>query len=121
MSASENSNPSSPARPIAMSFKNLNLFRQFYLKYPQISPVVSAKLKHMGLTLSQNIIPHTEKVLLSENLNVEILQTPSAELKDKTMHIVQEKLISRLSFSHFSLLNFSRQHCSMIKNSCFNK
>ena len=98
----------------SMSYRNLNLFRQFYLTYPQISLAVSAKLKQLGVNLSPNIIPITEKLLLPENQNFEILQTPSAELRDKSMDIVQQKLISRLSFSHFSLLiqindNFKRR------------
>ncbi len=88
----------------SMSYRNLNLFRQFYIAYDQISPTISAKLKLLGLDLSQNIIPLTEKALLSDNLNVEILQTPSAELSYKSMDIVDENLIIRLSFSHFSLL-----------------
>lgn len=77
-----------------LSFRNLKLFRQFYLAYPQIGQTVIAQFKD------------------------KIGQTPSAQLKSIENHIVTisqtsmlidlqvppDKLISRLSFSHITLL-----------------
>lgn len=78
----------------SLSFRNLNLFRQFYLLYPQIVQTLSTQLEQLEL-----------------NSNFPIMQSASAQLEnqenvvirtaEKRLEIPPQKLISNLSFSHF--------------------
>jgi predicted nuclease of restriction endonuclease-like (RecB) superfamily len=77
----------------SLSFRNLNLFRQFYLLYPQIVQTLSAQLEQ-----------------LQHNSNFPIMQSVSAQLEnqetvviktaEKRLEIPPQKLITNLSFSH---------------------
>ena len=77
----------------SLSFRNLNLFRQFYLLYPQIVQTLSAQLEE-----------------LQHNSNFPIMQSVSAQLEnqetvviktaEKRLEIPPQKLITNLSFSH---------------------
>ncbi|MFN6090374.1 MAG: YhcG family protein [Cyclobacteriaceae bacterium] len=90
-----------------LSETSLKLNRQFFQIYPQIRQVLTDELKKMGF--STNPIRQT---LFDEFQNNEIqllttLQTPSAQLQKSTrggLQVPPDKLISRLSFSHFTLL-----------------
>ncbi len=70
------------------SFRNLNLFREFYLAYPQISQLVTAELPVIGI-------------------GPEILQLPTAQLQtNKNKEVMNispkaEKLVRHFSFTHF--------------------
>lgn len=81
-----------------LSFRNLKLFRQFYVAYPQIGQTVTAQF--------QGKIRQTPsaQLLLPENLRFPIMQTASAESLSPDLQVPPEKLISRLSFSHITLL-----------------
>ena len=77
----------------SLSFRNLNLYRQFYLLYPQIVQTLSAQLEQ-----------------LQHNSNFPIMQSVSAQLEnqetvviktaEKRLEIPPQKLITNLSFSH---------------------
>jgi predicted nuclease of restriction endonuclease-like (RecB) superfamily len=87
--------------------RNLKLFRQFYNTYPQFVQTVSAQLKQLGLDTPQ--IPQTlsDELQNFENQTLTIVQTPSAQLGNPAQNDLQisaNKLISHLSFSHFTLL-----------------
>lgn len=87
--------------------RNLKLFRQFYNTYPQISQTLSAQLKQMGFDntpISQTL---SDEFPNSENQKFPIMQTPSAQFKSSIPNDLQvppDRLINRLSFSHFTLL-----------------
>lgn len=87
--------------------RNLKLFRQFYNSYPQISQTVSDQLQQLGFGTSP--IPQTLSNELQSAINQSliIMQTPSAQFQNFKTHDLQvppDKLINRLSFSHFTLL-----------------
>jgi predicted nuclease of restriction endonuclease-like (RecB) superfamily len=124
-----------------LSYRNLNLYRQFYLVYPQISIYIphffqkyfdgiwqsliaksqlvdkeeddiwqtpSAKLSNSEDEKDNSILQTLSAELQSsEKVNVGIGQTPSAqfspdEVAEQLPYITE--LVSKLSFSHFSLL-----------------
>ncbi|MEI7492592.1 MAG: DUF1016 N-terminal domain-containing protein [Bacteroidota bacterium] len=98
----------------SMSYRNLKIFRQFYLEYPQIGQTVVTELKQMGLNLSSDISTLSNKQLLPDFHNITIGQTASAQFGDEANTDDSGRLISRLSFSHFTLLiqlndNFKRR------------
>lgn len=80
-----------------LSVRNLKLFKQFYLTYPQIIQILSEQssfwLSEKGQTL----------FALSENKKNAIMQTLSAQSESK-LQVPPEKLIAKLSFSHLTLL-----------------
>ena len=67
-----------------LSYRNLKLFRQFYQTYPQIRQTLSAQLQQMGFEAHK------------------IGQSVTDELHNIDMQIQPDKLVSRLSFSHFA-------------------
>lgn len=70
------------------SFRNLNLFREFYLVYPQISQSVSAELPVLGIGSEILQLPTTQ---LQPNKNKEVMSiSPKAE-----------QLVRHFSFTHF--------------------
>ncbi|MEI7596968.1 MAG: PDDEXK nuclease domain-containing protein [Bacteroidota bacterium] len=81
----------------SFSYRNLKLFRQFFIEYPQIGQTVSAQLK---------AIDDSDQMLLNQDFNdiLSIRQTLSAQLDTGSIQIPPEKLLAKLSFSHFSLL-----------------
>jgi predicted nuclease of restriction endonuclease-like (RecB) superfamily len=90
-----------------LSETNLIINRQFYRIYPQIRQTVSDQLKQWGFGIRP--IPQTlsEELQNNENQSFIIVQTPSAQLQNSTKQDLQvppDKLINRLSFSHFTLL-----------------
>jgi predicted nuclease of restriction endonuclease-like (RecB) superfamily len=87
----------------SFSYRNLRLFRQFYLTYPQIVQTVSAQLKQLGLDVNSIWQLPIAKLDIVDNQSSEIWQTPSAKLNPK-LQVPPDKLISHLSFSHLSLL-----------------
>lgn len=86
-----------------LSYRNLKLFKQFFLMFPSIGQTVSAQLK--------NSFYLPDKLL---NSAMQIGQTPSAQLQNVdnqsySLHSdesynINEKIISKLSFSHITLL-----------------
>jgi predicted nuclease of restriction endonuclease-like (RecB) superfamily len=123
-----------------LSYRNLNLYRQFYLVYPQISiyiphffqkyfggiwqspiaklsnwekeednSILQSPIAQLSNSENDNSILQTLSAELqsSEKVNVGIWQTPSAkfrpdEVAEQLPYITE--LVSKLSFSHFSLL-----------------
>lgn len=119
------------------SYRNLNLFRKFFITYPNLSDyirkflqlpeyenngilqTVSAELngnispsgQTMPTQLKEGIPPIWQSAIAkSDNDGLSIWQTPSAKSystdieSHKSIHIPSDKLIRRLSFSHFTLL-----------------
>lgn len=87
--------------------RNLKLFRQFYFSYPQIMQTVSAQLQQLGLATNSIRQVSTDELQNDENQTLTIVQTPSAQFKGyipADLQVPPDKLISRLSFSHFTLL-----------------
>ena len=71
-----------------MSLTNLKLFRQFYYSYPEIGQTLSDQLDKLGLTA------------IGQSLSG---QSPN-KTTDHAAQIAPEKLLGRLSFSHFIAL-----------------
>lgn len=72
--------------------RNLKVFRQFYLAYPQIVQTLSAQLNGLKLSKSNNL-PGIASVI-----------TRSASEGSSKSSVDPEMLLSRLSFSHLTLL-----------------
>ncbi|MFM6349849.1 MAG: hypothetical protein ACKPFK_32635, partial [Dolichospermum sp.] len=90
-----------------LSETSLNIHRQFYRVYPQIRQVVSDELKGLGFDINPIVQLTTEQLHNFENQSLTIVQTPSAQLQKSTTNDLQvppDKLISRLSFTHLSIL-----------------
>jgi len=77
----------------SLSFRNLNLFRQFYLLYPQIVQTLSAQLEQIQLNSNFPIMQSVTAQL--ENQETLVLKTV-----EKRLEIPPHKLITNLSFSH---------------------
>ena len=77
----------------SLSFRNLNLFRQFYLLYPQIVQTLSAQLEQ--LELNSNF-----PIMQSASAQLENQETVINKTAEKRLEIPPQKLISNLSFSH---------------------
>ncbi len=77
----------------SLSFRNLNLFRQFYLLYPQIVQTLSAQLEQ--LQHSSNF-----PILQSVSAELENQETVVIKTAEKRLEIPPQKLITNLSFSH---------------------
>lgn len=87
--------------------RNLKLFRQFYNTYPQIVQTVSAQLKKMDFNSNPIRQTASEELQNIENQQLEIVQFQSAQFTDEIptdLQVPPERLINRLSFSHFTLL-----------------
>lgn len=110
-----------------LSARNLWLFRQFYLTYPQIGQALatvpqivqsSIPLSDQDATSRDVDLVQTPSALLSlppDSEFSQIMQTPSALFESSTIyrelltelkvpHVSGEKLLKRLSFSHLSLI-----------------
>jgi len=83
---------------LKLSPTSLRLCRQFYQYYPQIHQTLSDEFR------SQIRQTPSAQLLLPENLRFPIMQTASAESLSPDLQVPPEKLISRLSFSHITLL-----------------
>lgn len=91
-----------------LSRTNLALFKQFYTIYPQILQVLSAKSDILPIENFQTLSGQLQN---SENQNLRTvsgqslknIQTLSAQSENKRQ-VPPEKLISKLSFSHLTLL-----------------
>ncbi|MDR0873359.1 MAG: PDDEXK nuclease domain-containing protein [Prevotellaceae bacterium] len=87
-----------------LSYRNLRLFRQFYLVYPQVEFYIPAFLqRHYGEIWQSP----TAKLQLPEFQSIEIGHSVSAQFKEQKNEIPTlpvEKLIHKLSFTHLSLL-----------------
>lgn len=80
-----------------LSYRNLKLFRQFYQTYPQIRQTLSAQLQQMGFE-AQKI----GQSLIAQLMLPQIRQSATDELHNIDMKVPPDKLIGRLSFSHFA-------------------
>lgn len=90
-----------------LSNTNLKLARQFYNTYPQIGRTVSDQLKQLGLIRKQIGQTPSDELQKFENQQLTIVQTASAQLGHEIppdLQVPPEKLVERLSFSHFTLL-----------------
>jgi len=91
-----------------LSETNLKINRQFYNAYPHIYQAVCGQLEQSGvlaLPIRQTPSDEFEKI---DNQSVRNRQTPSDQFKNvasSDLLVSPEKLISQLSFSHFSLLS----------------
>jgi hypothetical protein len=76
----------------SLSFRNLNLFRQFYFTYPQIGQSVIGQL-------SSNFQLNSVEFKSIENQILKIVQLAIAQSDNQQM-VPPEKLISKLSYTH---------------------
>jgi predicted nuclease of restriction endonuclease-like (RecB) superfamily len=93
----------------SLSYRNLRLFRQFYLLYPGIGQVVKNELYKLGILTSSIWQLPIAKLLNVENETIGIWQSANAKLEHAREND-SERLISRLSFTHLvQLLPISDQ------------
>jgi predicted nuclease of restriction endonuclease-like (RecB) superfamily len=86
---------------VSLSYRNLRLFRQFYLLYPEISTTVKRELSQLGFSSFQNHQLGTNDLVLVDKQGVGIWQSTNAKLDtDKIRDIDGDKIISKLSFTH---------------------
>jgi len=89
---------------LKISVTNLKLFRQFYKYYPQIRQTVADELrltKDPGFKIGQSV---TDELLSTKNQSITIPQSVIEELKQPPLHLPADKLLSKLSFTHITLL-----------------
>ncbi|MCX6251650.1 MAG: PDDEXK nuclease domain-containing protein [Bacteroidetes bacterium] len=89
-----------------MSFTNLNLYRQFYLTYPQIGKALPSYFNNMQIiqTPSEQLsVSRTNQKYqtLSEQLKLTDIQLHKSEISEVQFGIDPEKILKTLSFSHF--------------------
>lgn len=90
-----------------LSETNLKLNRQFYNTYPQIGQTLSDQLKQLNIGISPIRQTLSDEFQNTVNQSLWIVQTPFAQsknLKTQGLQVPPDKLINRLSFSHFTLL-----------------
>lgn len=90
-----------------LSETNLKLNRQFYNTYPQIGQTLSDQLKQLNIGISPIRQTLSDEFQNTVNQSLGIVQTPFAQsqnLKTQGLQLPPDKLINRLSFSHFTLL-----------------
>ncbi len=90
-----------------LSETNLIINRQFYRIYPQIHQTLSEELKKLGFRGHPIRQLPTDELQNNENQKLTIVQLPSAQFKNEIptdLQVPPERLINRLSFSHFTLL-----------------
>lgn len=83
----------------SLSYRNLRLFRQFYLIYPQISVEIPTQLNGLGFSINQIGQSATVQLQHEDNQSVTIWQSPIAKFNPK-LQVPPDKLINRLSFTH---------------------
>lgn len=100
-----------------VSYTSLNLFRQFYLTYPQILQSLTGEsriLQSLTEEFKQNSIWRSATAISGNEKNVGIIQTPAEELEtalaarakehselSSDLQVPPKELITRLSFTHF--------------------
>lgn len=90
------------------SYRNLRLYRQFYLTFPELL----GEVKKFLLTNLQIGQPQVAQILQpavaesqgAENKNVAIWQAPLAKLEPVEIQVPPEKVFNKLSYSHLILL-----------------
>jgi predicted nuclease of restriction endonuclease-like (RecB) superfamily len=90
-----------------LSQTNLKLNRQFYDMYPQIGQTLSDQLELLTFASSSMRQLPTDEFQSVENQIITIYQSPTDQSKNTLppdLQVPPEKLIDRLSFSHFTLL-----------------
>lgn len=75
-----------------LSYRNLKLFKQFYITFPEIGQTLSA--------ISYSLIGQTVSAQLEESLS----RKPSQENKAEEKALLAGKMVQSLSFSHIALL-----------------
>ena len=103
------------------SYRNLKLFRQFFLLYPSIGQTVSAQLMKGSFLLSKELLNSimqigqtvSAQLQTSDNHENKSKSPLPDELKNNSIQVVQlvsgqfelaKKIIEKLSFSHITLL-----------------
>ena len=87
-----------------LSYRNLNLYRKFYNTYPQVSTYIPGFLQKQFGGIMQSV---TAQLQLSNNEQNGIAQSATAQFaapQESPKYIPVEKLLSRLSFTHLTLL-----------------
>lgn len=84
--------------------RNLKLFRQFFFTYPQIHQTVSDQLKQLGFSNSPIRQLVSDEFQNIENQLLTIVQPANAQFITDDLKVPPDKLISRLSFTHLTLL-----------------
>lgn len=83
--------------------RNLKLFRQFYLAYPELFPVVAQLAKLSQIPFFEIMQLPTAPFNLQENNDSEIVQLATAQLGARNNDYLQQ-LVQQVSFTHFAEL-----------------
>lgn len=100
-----------------MSFRNLNLFRKFFLTYPEIMQLLTAQSPMLSIQIMQSVTAVFDKFIqMPTNKGVAIGQLPTAQFDiapnendlssdfSKEQILLSYKMIQSLSFTHIALL-----------------
>lgn len=87
----------------ALSYRNLRLFRQFYLTYPQIGMEIPMQLNILGFNINQIGQSATAQLQEAQNQLVTIWQSATAKFNPQ-LQVPPDKLLNRLSFTHLAQL-----------------
>lgn len=79
--------------------RNLKLFRQFYLTYPQIGMEVPAQLNTLGFNINKIVQSPNAQLQETDSQLITIWQSPIAKFNPK-LQVPPDKLLNRLSFTH---------------------
>jgi predicted nuclease of restriction endonuclease-like (RecB) superfamily len=82
----------------SLSYRNLQLYRQFYFTYPQIARVIPDFLHKSGLSsIRQSVIVQFQS---SVNQSNEIMQSVIAQFNPDEILVEPQRLLSELSYTH---------------------
>lgn len=92
------------------SYRDLRLYRQFFIEYRQLYPEICQYVKHIS-AMSQSLIGQLEpgtirqsliaKLQSTDNQTDIIWQSPIAKSDEQSINIPAERLFNRLSYTHF--------------------
>ncbi|GHT49484.1 hypothetical protein AGMMS49982_03050 [Bacteroidia bacterium] len=84
-----------------LSYRNLRLYRQFYMLYPQVMDYLPVFFQK-NISIGQPVIAQLKSI---GNENVTIWQSPIAKFKEQDISLLPaEKLLHKLSYTHITLL-----------------
>ena len=95
----------------SLSYRNLRLYRQFYLEFPVLEkPIYEYVLvefsseRQLVTNIHQNLIEDKNPVSKMAIADCQIGQSVIAQLPDPELQIPPERLFTHLSFTHFTLI-----------------
>ena len=94
----------------SLSYRNLRLYRQFYLEYSVLEkPIYEYAISEFGT--KRQLVTNIRQNLIEDKNNkdlaitdCQIVQSPTAQFTAPDLQIPPEKLFTHLSFTHFTLI-----------------